>query len=105
MTVAIFRLARWIHLWHAARVQSSPPIRAEVSPEDRVLAVRALARGGLIDKHPARLRAWPAHGNRTLHLDQLFLGMLLSFFDPLVRPERPARQHLHAGGPGTGGPR
>jgi hypothetical protein len=61
---------------------------AEVSPEDRVLAVRALARGGLIDKHLARLRVLPAHGNRTLHRDQLFLGMLLSFFDPLVRSLR-----------------
>jgi Transposase DDE domain len=69
-------------------VPPSPPIRAEVLPGDRALAVRALARGSLIDGHLARLRALPAHGNRTLHRDQLFLGLLLSFFDPLGRSLR-----------------
>jgi hypothetical protein len=46
------------------------------------------AGGGLLEKHLARLRAMPAHGNRTLHVDQLFLGLLLSFFDPMVRSLR-----------------
>jgi hypothetical protein len=30
----------------------------------------------------------PTHGNRTLHADQLFLGLLLAFFDPTVRSLR-----------------
>jgi endonuclease/exonuclease/phosphatase family metal-dependent hydrolase len=51
---------------------------AEVLPEDRELARRAVSsRSGLIDGHLARLRALPAHGNRGLHMDQLFLGLLL----------------------------
>ena len=41
-----------------------------------------------LDEHLDRLRALPAHGNRTLHADQLFLGLLLAFFDPLVRSLR-----------------
>ena len=41
------------------------------------MAVRGIGRGGLLDKHLVRLRALPAHGNRTLHLDQLFLGNLI----------------------------
>ena len=65
-----------------------PPVSAEVSPEDGAMAVRGIGRGGLLDKHLLRLRALPAHGNRTLHLDQLFLGLLLSFFDPMTRSLR-----------------
>lgn len=42
----------------------------------------------LLDQHLARLRALPAHGNRSLRLDQLFHGMLLAFFDPMVRSLR-----------------
>ena len=62
---------------------------AEVLPEDRELARRAVSsRSGLIDGHLARLRALPAHGNRGLHVDQLFLGLLLAFFDPLARSLR-----------------
>ena len=80
----------------------SPPIVVEVLPEDRQqLALRLATRpgggggrggggggGGLLERHLARLRAWPAHGNRTLHVDQLFLGLLLAFFDPLARSLR-----------------
>jgi hypothetical protein len=46
------------------------------------------ARGGWIGEHLVRLRGLPAHGNRTLHIDQLFLGLLVSFFDPLIRSLR-----------------
>src|SRR5688500_20147795 len=39
-------------------------------------------------EHLDRLRALPAHGNRTLHADQLLLGLLCAFFDPLARSLR-----------------
>lgn len=42
----------------------------------------------LLQQHLDRLRALPAHGNTTLHADQLVKGLLLSFFDPLVRSLR-----------------
>ena len=38
--------------------------------------------------HLARLRSVPAHGNRVLRVDQLFLGLLVAFFDPLARSLR-----------------
>ena len=41
-----------------------------------------------MEGHLARLRALPAHGNRTLTYERLFLGLLLSFFDPLARSLR-----------------
>lgn len=60
-----------------------------MSARDRGAALRELGRGGgLIGRHLDRLRALPAHGNRTLHADQLFLGLLLAFFDPLARSLR-----------------
>ncbi len=78
---------------------SSPPISAEVLPEDRkqALCVASL-RGGLIDEHLARLKGLPAHGNRTLHVDQLFLGLLFAFFDPLARSLRTLEDHGDFGG-------
>ena len=42
----------------------------------------------MIGEHLRRLAGLPAHGNRTLHIDQLFLGLLLAFFDPLLRSLR-----------------
>src|SRR5688572_23023467 len=39
-------------------------------------------------EHLERLRALPAHGNRTLHADQLLLGLLCAFFDPMARSLR-----------------
>ena len=45
-------------------------------------------RGHVLRDHLARLRAVPAHGNRVLCVDQLFLGLLLAFFDPLARSLR-----------------
>src|ERR1035441_9462033 len=68
---------------------SFSPALDEVSPQDRRLALRAVAgHGGFIDGHVARLAALPAHGNRRLGIDQLFLGLLLSCVDPLVRSLR-----------------
>jgi hypothetical protein len=58
-------------------------------PRDRRAALQAVTgHGRWIDQHLARLGALPAHGNRILHIDQLFLGLLVSFFDPLVRSLR-----------------
>jgi hypothetical protein len=48
----------------------------------------ASGRRGLIGEHLERLAALPAHGNRTLHADQLLLGLLLAFFDPMARSLR-----------------
>jgi hypothetical protein len=42
----------------------------------------------LLDEHLQRLRDRPAHGNTRLHADQLVLGLLLSFFQPMVRSLR-----------------
>src|SRR3954464_12424193 len=62
---------------------------AEALPEDRERALCALSqRGNFLGEHLDRLRALPAHGNRTLRVDQLFLGLLLAFFDPLARSLR-----------------
>jgi hypothetical protein len=70
-------------------VSAIVPTSAGVSARDRGAALRELGRGGgLIGHHLDRLRALPAHGNRTLHADQLFLGLLLAFFDPLARSLR-----------------
>lgn len=41
-----------------------------------------------LEQQLERLRALPAHGNRVLHLDRLFHGLLLAFFDPLARSLR-----------------
>lgn len=55
-------------------------------------------RRGVIGPHLERLRAMPVHGNRTLHVDQLFLGLLLAFFDPLARSLRLIEDHGDFGG-------
>jgi len=53
------------------------------------MALRAASgRRGLIGEHLDRLAALPAHGNRTLRADQLLLGLLLAFFDPMARSLR-----------------
>lgn len=76
----------------------SPPIRVQVLSEDRVRAADASLREGLLEKHLVRLRVMPAHGNRTLHIDQLFIGLLLSFFDPTVRSLRLIEDKKNFGG-------
>lgn len=72
----------------------------EVLPEDRARALDVVVsrRDGLFGEHLARLRALPAHGNRTLHADQLFLGLLLAFFDPTVRSLRTIEDKADFGG-------
>jgi hypothetical protein len=78
-----------------------PPISAAALPEDRERTLCALLSnrgGGLIAEHLARLGALPAHGNRVLHVDQLFLGLLLAFFDPLARSLRTIEDHGDFGG-------
>jgi hypothetical protein len=72
---------------------------APVLPRDHVAALRDLSRGGgLIGRHLDRLRALPGHGNRKLHADQLFLGLLLAFFDPLARSLRRIEDNGDFGG-------
>lgn len=71
----------------------SPPATsiAELLPEDAGKALGMLAarrRGGFLNEHLERLRDLPAHGNRKLRVDQLFLGLLLSFFEPMGRSLR-----------------
>ena len=58
----------------------------------------ASAGRGLVGEHLDRLAALPAHGNRTLHVDQLFLGLLLAFFDPLARSLRTIEDKADFGG-------
>lgn len=61
----------------------------EPLPPDRRGAVDVVSRRtGVIGAHLDRLRSMPAHGNRTLHFDQLVLGLLLAFFDSLARSLR-----------------
>jgi hypothetical protein len=69
----------------------SPPATSigQLLPDDADKALCVLGRrAGLLPDHLARLRALPAHGNRKLHVDQLFLGLLLAFFDPMARSLR-----------------
>ena len=57
-----------------------------ITAADRERALRGASK--VVDKHLRRLQTLPAHGNRKLHVDQLFKGLLLSFFDPLARSLR-----------------
>jgi hypothetical protein len=43
---------------------------------------------GFLQGHLAQLDAIASHGNRKVHVRQLFLGLLCSFFDPMVRSLR-----------------
>jgi len=62
------------------------PSRALATKQAR--AVAACCDAALIERHLQRLRELPAHGNRKLHVDQLFLGLLLAMFDPMARSLR-----------------
>ena len=69
----------------------SPPARSvsQLLPDDAGKAMCVLGgRAGFLPDHLARLRALPAHGNRKLHVDQLFLGLLMAFFEPMARSLR-----------------
>jgi Transposase DDE domain len=75
--------------WHIALVlHDVPPIPVSITPQDRDSALWVLSRGGWLQKHLDRLAALPAHGNRRLCVKQLFVGLLLSFFDPMARSLR-----------------
>jgi hypothetical protein len=69
------------------RTPPAPAPAREVNADDRRLAL-AHAPAGLLEDHLARLRNLPAHGNTKLFADQLLLGLLLSFFDPITRSLR-----------------
>src|SRR4051795_8942457 len=63
------------------------------------MALRAASgRRGPVREHLDRLAALPAHGNRTLHADQLLLGLLLAFFDPMARSLRTIEDKADFGG-------
>jgi DDE family transposase len=63
------------------------PASQPLAPQDRAFAL-SHAPAGVFDRHLRRLRELPAHGNSKLLADQLLLGMLLAFFDPLARSLR-----------------
>jgi hypothetical protein len=63
------------------------PASQQPTAHDRALAL-SQAPAGLFDEHFERLRELPAHGNTKLFADQLLIGMLLSFFDPMARSLR-----------------
>lgn len=65
---------------------TSPPPAREIDADDSALALVRSRR--LLDEHLQRLRDLPAHGNTKLHADQLVLGLLLSFFEPMARSLR-----------------
>jgi hypothetical protein len=80
---------RWPFLFGTLpRVLRLPPVAVEVLPVDRVRALGLLSRGSWLAGHLERLGALPSHGNRRLHADQLFKGLLLAFFDPFCRSLR-----------------
>jgi hypothetical protein len=65
------------------------PASRELVPKDRQLALRlACLSDGPLKRQLDRLRSLPAHGNRVLRYHELFLGLLLAFFDPLTRSLR-----------------
>ena len=75
------------------------PQLTQYQPQDRELALHRVSCGDtFLQDHLDRLAALPAHGNRTLHVDQLFLGLLLSFFDPLARSLRTIEDNGDFGG-------
>ncbi len=78
---------------------SFAPTAFEVTPADRALALHDAVRGGgALPDHLERLRMLPAHGNRRLRVDQLFLGLLLAFFDPFARSLRTIEDKQDFGG-------
>lgn len=62
------------------------PTARQVNAEDKRLALGLGRR--LLTEHLQRLRELPAHGNTKCHADQLVLGLLLSFFEPMARSLR-----------------
>ena len=66
-----------------------PPPARQVNVGDKRLALACVrAPCGVLAGHLQRLRELPAHGNTRLRADQLVLGLLLSFFQPMARSLR-----------------
>jgi hypothetical protein len=69
-------------------VKNGPPPPPSRQPTDADRR-RALAFApAVLEQHLQRLNDLPAHGNAKLRADQLVLGLLLSFFDPMARSLR-----------------
>ena len=67
----------------------TPPPAWEVNLDDKRLALACVgAPHGVLAGHLQRLRELTAHGNTRLGADQLVLGLLLSFFQPMTRSLR-----------------
>jgi DDE family transposase len=79
------------------RAHAPEPPSVTAADRERALSVVG-RRAGLLDGHLGRLAALPAHGNRTLRADRLFLGLLLAFFDPLARSLRTIEDNGDFGG-------
>ena len=70
-------------------MRRTPPPAREFDADDKALALACVgARRGVLAGHLQRLAELPAHGNTKLAADQLFLGLLLSFFQPMARSLR-----------------
>jgi hypothetical protein len=67
-------------------VKDKPPRAFQVNAADGRLALHHTR--GLLHEHLDRLRSLPAHGNTRVRADQLVLGLLLSFFQPMARSLR-----------------
>jgi hypothetical protein len=67
-------------------VKHAPPPASGLNAKDRSLALRHAR--GLLEEHLQRLRELPAHGNTKLRAEQLVLGLLLAFFEPMARSLR-----------------
>jgi hypothetical protein len=66
-------------------VKQIPPAQQINCDDTRLALIHA---PGLLDQHLRRLREIRAHGNTRLHADQLVLGLLLAFFEPMARSLR-----------------
>jgi hypothetical protein len=74
-----------------ARPRATTTSTPKPTPAERERALAVVTQqAAWLDEHLARLRAAvrPVHGNRVLTDDQLFLGLLLAFFDPMARSLR-----------------
>jgi len=67
-----------------------PGADKSATSDDRQSALLAVTthQDSWIKEHIDRLKALPAHGNRTLGIHHLFQGLLMSFFDPMARSLR-----------------
>ena len=90
----------------AAAVPHAPPTRGRGRPRKQAVAAERLVgrqQVTLLQKHLDRYRNAYTHPNRTLHYDDVIVGMLYGFYNPLARSTRtlellsqlaPAAEHL-----------